>query len=71
MLDSRGDVGHTTYLTAEEFERMQSSLKGELEGIGARMSMRKQRPTIASTVAGSPARAAGVSGRNGGPAGGC
>jgi carboxyl-terminal processing protease len=56
MLESLGDIGHTTYLTPKEWERLKQSLKGNLEGIGARMSVRKQQPIIVSTVPGSPAR---------------
>jgi carboxyl-terminal processing protease len=60
MLDSLGDTGHTTYLTAEELQRLEQSLKGQMEGIGARMTMRKRRPTIVQTMPDSPARAAGL-----------
>jgi carboxyl-terminal processing protease len=60
MLASLGDTGHTTYLSAEEVKRMDTALKGELDGIGARVSMRKHRPTIVGTIPGSPARAAGL-----------
>jgi carboxyl-terminal processing protease len=60
MLASLGDVGHTTYLTKEEVERLKENLKGELYGIGASLSMRKQRPTIVYTLPKSPARAAGL-----------
>lgn len=60
MLASLGDIGHTTYLTREEVERLQENLKGELYGIGASVSIRKQRPTILYTLPKSPARAAGL-----------
>lgn len=60
MLASLGDVGHTTYLTKEEVQRLQEDLKGELYGIGASISMRKKRPTIIYTLPNSPARAAGL-----------
>jgi carboxyl-terminal processing protease len=64
MLASLGDVGHTTYLTKEEVQRLESNLKGELEGIGARISLRKHGqtviPTIMQTMPKSPARAAGL-----------
>jgi carboxyl-terminal processing protease len=60
MLASLGDVGHTTYLTKEEVQRLMENLKGELYGIGASISMRKQRPTIMYTLPKSPARAAGL-----------
>jgi carboxyl-terminal processing protease len=60
MLASLGDVGHTTYLTKEEVQRLQENLKGELYGIGASIGIRKQRPTIIYTLPKSPARAAGL-----------
>jgi carboxyl-terminal processing protease len=60
MLASLGDVGHTSYLTREELERLQSGLKGELEGIGARITVRDRRPTIMQALPGSPARKAGL-----------
>src|SRR4051812_45244785 len=40
MLASLGDVGHTTSLSAEELEQFETSLKGDLEGIGARISLK-------------------------------
>ena len=58
MLATLGDLGHTTYLTREEVQRLQENLKGELEGIGASITLRKQRPTIVYTLPNSPARAA-------------
>jgi carboxyl-terminal processing protease len=60
MLASLGDVGHTAYLTREELHQLESSLAGSLEGIGARMTVRKQQPTIVQTMPGSPARKAGL-----------
>ncbi len=60
MLAALGDIGHTTYLTRDEVERLEANLKGELEGIGARISLRKQGPTIVQTMPKSPARKAGV-----------
>jgi carboxyl-terminal processing protease len=60
MLATLGDLGHTTYLTKDEVERLQANLKGELEGIGASITLRKQRPTIVYTIPKSPARAAGL-----------
>src|SRR5215472_13653502 len=41
MLASLGDTGHTTYLTPQEVERLQDNLKGELQGIGAVITLRK------------------------------
>jgi carboxyl-terminal processing protease len=60
MLASLGDLGHTTYLTRDEVERLTANLKGELEGIGARIALRNQLPTIMQTMPKSPARAAGL-----------
>src|SRR5262249_22029652 len=60
MLDSLGDVGHTTYLTAEELKAVENSLQGELEGIGALLTVRNPLPTIAQTFPDSPARKAGL-----------
>ncbi len=60
MLATLGDIGHTSYLTPEEVEQLESTLEGHLEGIGARMTVRKKRPTVMQTIPGSPARAAGL-----------
>ncbi len=60
MLESLGDEGHTTYLPPEDVKRMESGLKGEMEGIGARITMRRRMPTILQTMPNSPARKAGV-----------
>src|SRR6185437_8918995 len=51
---------HTTYLTRDEVKRLTANLKGELEGIGARIALRKQGPTIMQTMPKSPARTAGM-----------
>jgi carboxyl-terminal processing protease len=60
MLDSLGDRGHTAYLTKDEFHQMESSLQGELEGIGARMTMQNQLPMVAGIIPNSPAQRAGL-----------
>ncbi len=60
MLATLGDVGHTTYLTRDEVKRLKASLKGELEGIGARIAWREQGPTIMQTMPKLPARTAGL-----------
>jgi carboxyl-terminal processing protease len=60
LLASLGDVGHTTYLTPEQRKLFEESLKGELSGIGAVLTVRKGRPVIMQTVPNSPARAAGL-----------
>jgi carboxyl-terminal processing protease len=60
MLASLGDIGHTTYLTREDVRRLEEGLQGQFEGIGARLTVRKGRPTILQTMPKSPARAAGL-----------
>lgn len=60
MLATLGDVGHTTYVTADEYRQLESGLRGQLEGIGARMTIRKGRPIIVQVLAHSPARASGL-----------
>jgi carboxyl-terminal processing protease len=61
MLASLGDTGHTTYLTRDEVQQLTESLQGKLEGIGARITLRKQGvPTIVQTMPKSPAREAGL-----------
>jgi carboxyl-terminal processing protease len=60
MLASLGDEGHTSYLSPEEVKRMQDSLSGRLEGIGATLTIRRRQPTILQTLPKSPARRAGL-----------
>jgi len=60
MLDSLGDVGHTAYLTPDELHELETSLNGQFEGIGARMTVRNGHPTVVDTIPGAPARAAGL-----------
>jgi carboxyl-terminal processing protease len=60
MLASLGDAGHTAYLSKDQFENMEAELAPNFEGIGARMGVINRKPTITSTMPGSPARAAGL-----------
>ncbi len=60
MLASLGDFGHTTYLSATDLKELENSLEGHFTGIGARMTMRKERPTVVQVMPGSPAQNAGV-----------
>jgi carboxyl-terminal processing protease len=60
MLNSLGDVGHTTFLAPDEVTRLSNELSGQLEGIGAGLTSRDRRPAILYTIPGSPARAAGL-----------
>jgi carboxyl-terminal processing protease len=60
MLASLGDVGHTGYLTPEEVQRMNEVVRGNFEGVGARVTLRNRRPTVVRTMPGSPAQKAGL-----------
>jgi carboxyl-terminal processing protease len=60
LLASLGDFGHTRFVTPEELKELRDSLEGNMEGIGARMSLRNDLPTIVSTLPDSPARKAGL-----------
>jgi carboxyl-terminal processing protease len=60
MLASLGDTGHTGFLSPAERELLDQSMEGKFDGIGARMTIRKNEPTVAETFANSPARAAGL-----------
>jgi carboxyl-terminal processing protease len=60
MLASLGDLGHTTYVTKQELQDLQRGLEGNLEGIGARISVRKGRPTIVQALPDSPAQKVGL-----------
>jgi len=60
MIDALGDVGHSRFLTPSDLRDEQQSLSGQLEGIGAEVSMRDGQPVIVAPIAGSPAQKAGV-----------
>lgn len=60
MLAYLGDIGHTIYLTAQEFAQQQKNIAGELDGIGARLTVRKGKLTVVQTFPNSPARQAGL-----------
>jgi carboxyl-terminal processing protease len=60
MLGSLGDRGHTSFMSPQDFKELEKGLEGKMVGIGARFIMRKRQPVLLHTVAGSPARAAGL-----------
>jgi carboxyl-terminal processing protease len=60
MLNSLGDTGHTAYLSPDEVKELVQSLQGHFEGIGARMTVRKGRPTVVAVLPDSPALTAGL-----------
>lgn len=60
MLNSLGDEGHTRFLTAQEAEDWDKSLRGSYEGIGAYIDVREGRAIIVEPIEGSPAEQAGL-----------
>ncbi|NJN16650.1 MAG: S41 family peptidase [Oscillochloris sp.] len=60
MLDTLGDEGHTRFLSAEEAEAWDESLRGAFEGIGAYIDERDGQLIIVAPIEGSPAEAAGI-----------
>ncbi len=60
MLDALGDEGHTTFVSPEELQQMETGLEGKLQGIGASMTIRDRLPTVMRTLDNSPARKAGL-----------
>ncbi len=60
MLSTLGDEGHTVYLSAPERRRMRGEMEGQVEDIGASMTIRDHRPVVIRSVPGSPAQAAGL-----------
>jgi len=51
---------YTAYLDPDDYKLNQSSLEGELEGIGAQVGMREEKFTIIAAIPDSPADKAGV-----------
>jgi carboxyl-terminal processing protease len=60
MLASLGDIGHTTFVTPEQYKALSTELEGHVEGIGATLTMAKNVPTVVTVLPGSPAQAGGV-----------
>jgi carboxyl-terminal processing protease len=60
MLASLGDIGHTAYLSPKEVRELEEGLKGQFEGVGAYMTIRKRRPTVMAVIPNSPAQAGGL-----------
>jgi carboxyl-terminal processing protease len=60
MLRSLGDEGHTSYLTAEEYDQMEEDLEGKMVGIGVHMTLRNRQFVITGVIPNSPAQAAGL-----------
>ena len=60
MVDSLGDTGHSTFLTAKEYAAYQASLSDTLAGIGVMLSDNAGTFTVTKVLTGTPAEAAGV-----------
>jgi len=54
------DDPYSRYNTPEEYERFQSGLSGEYEGIGAWIGIRDEQIVVISPIEGGPAKAAGI-----------
>lgn len=59
VVDSLGDP-YSVYMNPEETQEFNSSLNGELEGIGAELTVEEGRLVIVSPIKDSPAEAAGI-----------
>jgi carboxyl-terminal processing protease len=60
LLNALGDTGHSRFLTPTDLKAEEAALSGQLEGIGAEVSMRDGRPTVVAPIEGSPAQKAGL-----------
>lgn len=60
MVTALGDTGHSRFLTPTEVEKERSFESGTFEGIGARLEMKGNHPSIVAPFEGSPAQKAGV-----------
>ncbi|MBP7960873.1 MAG: S41 family peptidase [Caldilineaceae bacterium] len=60
MLNTLGDQGHTTFMTAEEVLRHDEDLESSFEGIGAYVTFEENEIRIISPIHNSPAEAAGI-----------
>jgi carboxyl-terminal processing protease len=60
VLESLGDSGHTTYLSAEQIQELRDSLDGMENGIGASLGRQGNRAMVVGVPACSPAESAGL-----------
>ena len=60
MVEALGDEGHSTFLTPEEAERNEASLRGELIGIGVYVDRTGPMPVVIAPIDNSPAYEAGI-----------
>ncbi len=59
LVDAIGDP-YTTFLTPEEHQEFRDALQGELEGIGAELTMREGKIVVVAPLRNSPAERAGL-----------
>ncbi|HUI68970.1 MAG TPA: S41 family peptidase [Spirochaetia bacterium] len=60
MVDSLGDTGHSTYLTAKMVDEERSLMSGEYVGVGLEISQKSDNVVIVAPLDGSPAIRAGL-----------
>jgi carboxyl-terminal processing protease len=60
MTDAVGDVGHTSFMTADEVKASDQSLSGSFVGIGVQVTEDNGRPVIGSVIPNTPAEEAGL-----------
>ncbi len=60
MLNTLGDQGHTTFMTADEVIRHAEDLENSFEGIGAYVTTEENQIKIVTPIHNSPAEAAGI-----------
>ncbi len=60
MVDSLGDTGHSRFLSPEMLKQETGLTRGEFEGIGAEVRMKKGQLVIVAPIDGSPAQRAGL-----------
>ena len=60
MVDSLGDVGHSTFLSPEMVAELKNEERGEFKGIGVEIRMRENRVVVVAPLDQSPAQRAGL-----------
>jgi carboxyl-terminal processing protease len=60
MMDSLGDVGHSTFLSPTLVKRVQEAQQGRLQGIGVEIQMKDGKATVVAPIDDSPALRAGL-----------
>ena len=60
LVDSLGDTNHSRFMTADQYQQLQSQLSGKVAGIGILIVETNGTPTVERVIVGSPAEGAGV-----------